>query len=128
MMAKRTTPSAALATRSRSRSDWDMAELDDELPEAPLSKRAANAAVDRMIGDKASPVIKQAAAEALAPWVEELVRWLDDFIRIPGTSWGIGLDPILGMILPGAGDAITGVGSMALLWVAFKERIPRIVM
>lgn len=91
-------------------------------------QRVATAALDQFVGDKASPAIKRAAAEAIAPWAERLVRWLDDFIRIPGTKWGIGLDPILGMVLPGAGDTITGVGSIALLFLALKERTPTIVI
>lgn len=92
------------------------------------SKRAANAAVERVIGDKASPELKKAAAEAIAPWAERLVYWLDDFIKVPGTKWGIGLDPIIGFIVPGAGDAITGTGSIALLFLALKERVPTIVI
>jgi hypothetical protein len=92
-----------------------------------VSRKAADAVVDHFVGDKASPAVKQAAAEVIAPWAEKLVRGLDDFIKIPGTKWGIGLDPIIGMIVPGAGDAITGVGSMSLLFLAFKERTPTVI-
>jgi hypothetical protein len=91
-------------------------------------KRATEAAIDRALGDKYSPELKKAAADVIAPWAVRLVRWLDDFIRIPGTKFGIGLDPILGFFLPGAGDAITGVGSIGLVWLAFKERVPTIIM
>lgn len=91
------------------------------------SRKAANAAVDRVMGDDVSPQLKKAAAEVVAPWAEQLVRWLDDFIKIPGTKFGIGLDPIIGFVLPGAGDAITGTGSIALLFLALKERLPTIV-
>jgi hypothetical protein len=92
------------------------------------SKQAAEAAVDHLVGDKASPELKKAAIEVVAPWAEKLVRYLDDFIRIPGTKFGIGLDPVLGFIIPGAGDTITGIGSMGLLFLAFKERVPSIVL
>jgi hypothetical protein len=98
-----------------------------ETPEA-RSKKAARAAVDRALGDDASPELKKAAAEAFAPWAARLVRWLDDLIRIPGTKWGIGLDPILGFLIPGAGDAITGVGSIGLLFLALKERVPTVIL
>ena len=94
---------------------------------SPRSRRAANAAVDRVMGDEVSPELKKAAAEVVAPWAERLVRWLDDFIKIPGTKLGIGLDPIIGFVLPGAGDVITGTGSAALLFLALKERLPTIV-
>lgn len=92
------------------------------------SKQAANAAVDRVVGDKASPELKKALAGTVAPWAERLVRFMDDFIKIPGTKFGIGLDPILGFIVPGAGDAITGTGSIALLFLALKERVPTVVL
>ncbi len=92
------------------------------------SKKLAEGAIERAIGDKASPELKKAASDPIAPWATRLVRWLDDFIRIPGTKWGIGLDPILGFFLPGAGDTITGVGSISLLFLALKERVPTVVI
>lgn len=92
------------------------------------SQRAADAAVDRVMGEGASPELRKAASDAVAPWAERLVRWLDDLIRVPGTKFGIGLDPIIGFLLPGAGDAITGTGSIALLFLALKERVPTIVL
>lgn len=105
-----------------------MVETEAAVAKPALSRRAADAAIEHVIGDKGSPELKKAAVEAVAPWAERLVRWLDDFIRVPGTKFGIGLDPIVGFILPGAGDAITGTGSIALLFLAFKERVPTIVL
>lgn len=99
-----------------------------EDPVRASSKKAAQHAIERAVGDKASPELKKAAADAIAPWAEKLVRGLDDFIRIPGTKFGIGLDPILGFFLPGAGDVITGTGSISLLFLALKERVPTIVL
>ncbi|MBZ0121515.1 MAG: DUF4112 domain-containing protein [Sandaracinaceae bacterium] len=91
-------------------------------------QRVATAALDQFVGDKASPAIKRAAAEAIAPWAERLVRWLDDFIRIPGSTMPrIGSRPMPHLV-PGAGDTITGVGSIALLFLALKERTPTIVI
>ncbi len=92
------------------------------------SKKVAEAAIDRALGDKASPELRKAAADAVAPWATRLVRWLDDFIRVPGTKWGIGLDPIIGFLVPGAGDAVTGIGSISLLFLALKERVPTVVI
>ena len=88
----------------------------------------ADLAVDRFVGDKASPELRKAASDLVAPWAERLVLWLDDLIKIPGTKFGIGLDPIIGFLIPGAGDAITGTGSVALLFLALKERVPTIVL
>jgi hypothetical protein len=92
------------------------------------SRGVADLAVDRIAGDQASPALKKAAADLVAPWAERLVLWLDDLIKIPGTKFGIGLDPIIGFLVPGAGDAITGTGSIALLFLALKERVPTIVL
>ncbi len=61
-------------------------------------------------------------------WAETLARWLDDLVRIPGTKLGFGLDGVIGLLLPGAGDAITGVGSLALLLLALRRGLPSIVI
>jgi len=46
-----------------------------------------------------------------------LTRVLDDAVRVPGTEFRIGLDPVIGLI-PGAGDLVTGAMSAYLLVVA----------
>jgi len=107
--------------------DMTMTPSTIERAPAALGRRAARASVNRVMGDEVSPELERAVTEAVAPWAERLVHWLDDFIRIPGTRFGIGLDPIIGMLLPGVGDAITGTGSVALLFLALKERLPTIV-
>ena len=48
--------------------------------------------------------------------VEQLADLLDNAIRIPGTPWRIGLDPILGLI-PGLGDAL---GAAASSWILIE--------
>lgn len=98
---------------------------------SPLSKhakRVTDRAIEEALGDSASPELRAAAAKALAPWAERLVVFLDDTLRIPGTQIKIGLDPIIGFLVPGAGDAITGTGSIALLFLALKERVPTIAI
>src|SRR3954447_23958891 len=45
----------------------------------------------------------------LPNWVHVLVGVSDDGLRIPGTSVRLGLDAVLGTLLPGAGDALGGV-------------------
>ncbi len=61
-------------------------------------------------------------------WTRRLSRLLDGAIRIPGTEWRIGLDPILGVLLPELGDALTGVLSLSLLVVGFQQRVPKLVL
>jgi Domain of unknown function (DUF4112) len=61
-------------------------------------------------------------------WARQLTRLLDNAIRIPGTDVRIGLDPILGALLPELGDALTGVLALTLLAVAYQERVPKWVL
>jgi hypothetical protein len=65
-------------------------------------------------------------AQPIPAWAETLTRWLDDVI--PGTKVGIGLDAIVGFLLPGAGDAITAVGSVSLLFLALRSGVPTVVI
>lgn len=44
---------------------------------------------------------------------------LDDLIPIPGTSWRVGLDPLIGLV-PGAGDWIVWTVGLHLLWSAWR--------
>jgi hypothetical protein len=64
----------------------------------------------------------------LPDWAQSLARLLDGAIRIPGTDIRIGLDPILGALLPELGDALTAVVSLSLLALAIRERVPRLVL
>ena len=59
---------------------------------------------------------------------ERLVTLLDDRFRIPGTDVRFGLDPIIGILFPGIGDAVSGAGSIGLLALAFRRGVPRVVM
>jgi hypothetical protein len=63
--------------------------------------------------------------------LEPLFKWLalimDDLLRVPGTKFRFGLDPLIGLI-PGLGD--TGsmlVSSMALI-AAVRHGIPKIIL
>lgn len=92
------------------------------------SKRLTDRAVDEVLGDDVPPELRKLAAQKLAPWAERLVVLLDETLRIPGTNVHIGLDPIIGFVVPGAGDAITSTGSVSLLFLALKHRVPTIAI
>jgi hypothetical protein len=51
---------------------------------------------------------------------------LDSVARLPGTSIRFGLDPILGLI-PGLGDLISPLFSIAVLWQSRDLGLPRVV-
>jgi hypothetical protein len=60
--------------------------------------------------------------------VAGLVRWMDDLVRVPGIKFGFGLDPILGAVLPGIGDAVTGVAAVSLVVAAIRRGVPKVVL
>lgn len=61
-------------------------------------------------------------------WVRELVRLMDSAIKVPGTEFRVGLDPILGLLLPGAGDVLGAVPSMMILMLAVRQGVPPVIV
>jgi hypothetical protein len=59
--------------------------------------------------------------------VRVLARLLDNAIPIPGTSWKIGLDPIVGLI-PGIGDLVSAVLSGYIILEAARADIPTLTL
>jgi len=49
---------------------------------------------------------------------------LDDAVRVPGTSFRIGADPVVGL-LPVAGDAVTALPGLYVLAEAYRLGAPR---
>ena len=68
---------------------------------------------------KPAPVPEPASAELRR--ARTVARILDDLIPIPGTSWRVGLDPLLGLV-PGVGDWIGWAASLHLLGSAVRAR------
>jgi hypothetical protein len=62
---------------------------------------------------------------SLPSWVHLLVGVSDDGLRIPGTKIKLGLDALLGALLPGAGDAFGGVTAALLMFVAWRRGAPK---
>ncbi len=67
------------------------------------------------------------AREYLIAIADMLAKALDTSIRIPGTSWSIGLDPLLGLI-PGIGDVLANLIGTVILGLATRLQLPRIVL
>lgn len=65
--------------------------------------------------------------EHLIAIADMLAKALDTTIRIPGTSWYIGLDPLLGLI-PGIGDVLANLIGTVILGLATRLQLPRIVL
>src|SRR3981081_323780 len=63
------------------------------------------------------------SSDARTRRVRTLARLLDNAIPVPGTSWKIGLDPIIGLI-PGVGDMIGAVLSGYIVLEAVRAEVP----
>ncbi len=69
-------------------------------------------------------------AQSLTPREESALRrvrsvatLLDEAVRVPGTSYRVGLDPILG-ILPAGGDAVAAVLSLYPILEGYRLDVP----
>lgn len=62
------------------------------------------------------------------PWARALVRLLDRAFVLPGTRIEVGLDPILGLFAPGAGDLVGALATLSLLHLGFRLRVPRVIL
>lgn len=58
---------------------------------------------------------------------EVLATLLDSALKIPGTPWYLGLDPIIGLI-PGIGDLLANLIGLTILGLAARLHVPRIVL
>ena len=85
-----------------------------------------------------NPPLKEVDWEVLPPEekrkrqaLEPLFKWLalimDEFVRVPGTKFRFGLDPILGLI-PGIGDTSSALVSALALIQAVRVGIPKILL
>ena len=61
--------------------------------------------------------------EAALQRLRFVANLLDDAVRVPGTDYRIGLDPILGVV-PGAGDALTTAVSLYIVAEAAYLGVP----
>lgn len=59
--------------------------------------------------------------------VQLVATMLDDAIRIPGTDFRIGIDPIVGLV-PGIGDLLGGAASLYIILQAARAGAPASVL
>jgi hypothetical protein len=83
-------------------------------------------------GEQDAPEAERANAQGEPPplpaWSKHTVRLLDDLIPIPGAKRGVGLDPIVGLLVPGGGDAIMAVSSVTILVLGIRRGVPKPVL
>jgi nitrate reductase NapE component len=90
---------------------------------ARVDGRAVWQRTSAMFGGWWSP--RRGRDASLPNWLHLLVGMSDDGLRIPGTNVRMGLDAVLGALLPGAGDALGGVTAAMLMFVAWQRGAPR---
>ncbi|MCG5061714.1 MAG: DUF4112 domain-containing protein [Limnoraphis sp. WC205] len=70
------------------------------------------------------PSMKNRSKASTVKHLREFSHLLDNAIRVPGTTYRIGLDPIIGLI-PGGGDIAGGLLSAYIVLQAFQLGVPR---
>ena len=59
--------------------------------------------------------------------LRRVAELLDSAFVLPGTTYRIGLDPIIGLV-PWFGDLVSPLFTVALLWQARDVRVPKVVL
>lgn len=72
-------------------------------------------------------VLRDGEAESLRASADFLAKILDSAIRIPGTRFTVGMDPLIGLV-PGVGDAVASMMGTLLLVMAVRLGVPKIVL
>jgi hypothetical protein len=89
--------------------------------------RSAHSTQSTQTESRVKVLPRDEARQHLLAIADILAKALDTTVKIPGTSWYIGLDPLLGLI-PGIGDAIANLIGTVILGIATRLQIPRIVL
>lgn len=73
------------------------------------------------------PPEKKRKREGLEPLFRWLALIMDEFIRVPGTKFRFGLDPLIGLV-PGLGDTGSALVSAFALIQAARLGVPKILL
>ncbi|MFS4489929.1 DUF4112 domain-containing protein [Dietzia kunjamensis] len=73
--------------------------------------------------DRPDPAPVPVDRTGASPITTGLARVLDDLVRIPGTRYRVGLDPVIGLV-PVVGDAVGTVFAAAVFAEAVRNRVP----
>ena len=73
------------------------------------------------------PEHKSAGTKPVEPLFRLIALFMDNLIRVPGTNFKVGLDPIIGLI-PGIGDTGAALVSAMALVQAARLGLPKIVL
>jgi len=71
--------------------------------------------------------VKERKQIELEESLENLSRYLDDWIKIPVVGWRFGLDALIGLV-PNVGDTLTSVASFYILIAGVRYGVPKITI
>lgn len=66
--------------------------------------------------------VSQESSDIALQRIRQLAQWLDAAYQIPGTNYRVGWDSLIGLI-PGVGDAATGLASAVIIGYAMKAGV-----
>src|SRR2546423_4002962 len=81
----------------------------------------------REVDGEAGPPEERRKRQGLEPLFKWLALIMDEIIRVPGTNFRFGLDPIIGLI-PGIGDTSSALVSAFALIQALRLGVPKILL
>ena len=81
----------------------------------------------REVGWRILPREEKERRASLEPLFKWLALIMDEFLRLPGTKFRFGLDPLIGL-LPGLGDTASAIVSALALVQAARRGVPRILL
>lgn len=92
------------------------------------SSYPSQSSLERAHWSRSSPGHAALTRPTIDQHLERIAMLMDKAIRIPGTDITFGLDPIIGMFFPVAGDAIGALVSAYIVFVSVRYGLPKIVI
>jgi hypothetical protein len=85
-------------------------------------------AIEKALPSQTSTGLKPLTRPPIDQHLERITLLMDKSIRIPGTGITFGLDPVIGLLFPVAGDAIGAIVSAYIVLVSVRYGLPKIVV
>jgi hypothetical protein len=95
------------------------------MPDSSSSNRNS---IERALSPQAGTGLEPLIRPPIDQHLERITLLMDKAIRIPGTQLTFGLDPVIGLFFPVAGDAIGALVSAYIVFVSVRYGLPKIVV
>jgi len=89
---------------------------------APQSAQSVNPSIRQFVNSRRLSSVQSQRLTAL----RRFAQLLDSAFLVPGTTYRVGLDPVLGLV-PGIGDLVSPLFALGILWQARDLGVPRVV-